>query len=133
MRIEESFGFIPQGIFFLTAVSGNLFDRRGSVDTFTVDEDWLHHFADGIGSGFHLCLFPCLAWIKEEKIFLRIDFFVYKSDIISFHLAGFFFVNTVNRLVARIGDLFCVLRKFDFRFELTILILDGSELIYTTE
>lgn len=52
---------------------------------------------------------------ERRNIFLRIDFFVYKADIISFHLAGFFFRKPVNRLVARIGDLFCVLRKFDFK------------------
>ena len=71
--------------------------------------------------------------VEKSKILLRVKGFLRQGDVISPDLAAFFVVNAVYGFVARIGDLFCVLRKFDFRFELTILILDGSEFIYTTE
>lgn len=49
-------------------------------------------------------------------------------------LAVFLIVNTADGLVARIGDLFCVLGQFDLRNEFSgFLILNGSQLVYAAE
>ena len=96
-------------------------------------EDWHHQFSHAVRAAFELGFFPCLQWIKDHKIFIRVKCFAYKADQISTDLTGCLIIDSVNGLVARIGNLFCILRQLNLRYEFAILCLDSSKFIYASE
>ena len=134
LRIYETAGFIPQSILFFLAVCTQIHDFRRSIDTFALTDDWNQKLTEFIGAAEDFSLLPCISRIKNDHRLLRIKDFVCETDEISFDLAGGFAVNTINGLVARIGDFLSVFGKFDLRSEgAASVIFDCGELIYTTE
>ena len=106
MWIEETFCLVPQGVFFLFTIFCNLRDRRGSVNTFSVFEDWNKHFTHGISAACKLCFLPCLQRVKEKKILTFVKCFISEADQISFDLACGFFVSLVCLVFSFVGVFF---------------------------
>ena len=79
-------------------------------------------------------LFPGFLRVEEQERFVGVVLLIDQADQVCDDLAVFLIVNTADGLVARIGDLFCVLGQFDLRNEFSgFLILNGSQLVYAAE
>ena len=81
-----------------------------------------------------MCLFPCLDRIEEQKGILLIELFIHETDQICDNLASLLVIDSLDGLVARIGNLFCIFRKLDLRDKFAcVTVLDGSQLINAAE
>ena len=130
MRVYQTAGLIPQRLLFFLAVFADVHNLWRLVNAFAVFEDWNEKFAHGVGARREVCLFPCLDRIEEQKGILLIELFIHETDQICDNLASLLVIDSLDGLVARIGNLFCIFRKLDLRDKFAcVTVLDGSQLI----
>ena len=134
MRVYQTAGLIPQRRLFFLAVFADVHNLWRLVNTFAVFEDWNEKFAHGVGARREVCLFPCLDRIEEQKGILLIELFIHETDQICDNLASLLVIDSLDGLVARIGNLFCIFRKLDLRDKFAcVTVLDGGQLINAAE
>ena len=109
MRVDQTFGFIPQGIQLLLAVLPDLHDLRGVVDALTILEDRNQNFTHGIASGRQMSLLPGLNRVKEKQRIILVKDLIYQANQICDDLAAFLVIDSADGLIARIGYLLGVL------------------------
>lgn len=120
-------------LFFFCAVFCDFPDRWRFIDTFSVSEDRNQNFAHRIRAARKSGLFPGVFRIEEQKVFAGIEGFICKADEVGLDFSGGFIINPVNRLVARIGNFFCVFGNLNLWYKFAVLILDGGKLVDTSK
>ena len=93
-------------------------------DALTVNKERYHQLAQGILTGFELGLLPGLDGIEQgQRIVFREDFLI-QADQVSDQLAGGFLINTVDLLVAGVGDLLGILGNLDLGQVAAVILLN---------
>ena len=134
MRIHQTHGFFPQRLFFLLADVADLHDRRRFVAAEAVLEDRDQKLADRVSPSLDPGLFPGLDRIEDDHILVLVKRLANEADQVRADLSGLLVVNTVNRFIPGICDLFNVLRTFDLRRKFgSIGLFDRRHLIDAAE
>ena len=134
LRICETFCLIPDSIELFFAVITDFHHAWRIINTFAVFKHRNKQLTKCIGICTYFCLFPGFLRVENDHIFTLVKRFVGKTDQIGTDLSGRFAVNTVDRFVSRIGDLFSVLRKLDLRNKFSgFFVFYGSKFVYTAE
>lgn len=134
VRIFQAQGFLPQRGFFLCTIIPQIHDLRGFIYAFPIEEYGNHQLPHGIAVGRQMGLFPGLDRVEEQQGIGGVIGFSYKADQVGDDLPGLFVVNSLDHLIAWIGDLLGVLRQLDLRDEFTgMLVLDGRQFVYAAE
>ncbi len=129
MRVHETAGLFPESVLLLQAVIADLHSFGRLVDTFAVLEKRNHQFAKGEFTGMELGLFPGLDGIEDGELLVLTEGLFFKTDNICLDLVFGLIVDTVDLLVAGIGDLFGVLGQLDLGDEIAVVVLDSSQLV----
>ena len=133
VRVHQTAGFLPKCILFLQAVFTDIHGSGRLIDTFAVLEERNHQLAQGEFSGSKAGLFPGLDGIEEGEMFILAECLLLETDDICLDLVFRLVIDTIDLLVAGIGDLFGIFGKLDLGDEVAIVILDGSQLVDAAE
>lgn len=132
--IDETFGFIPQGIQLLSAVSLDFHYLWRPVHAGSVQENGNHQLAHGVAVRRQHGLLPCLQGVKEKKGIAGVEFLAHQANQISDYFAGGLVVNPLYGLVAGIGDFLGIFRQLDFGNKLACgLVQDSSQFVYSAK
>ena len=133
MRVVETSGFLPERILLLQAVVADFHRRTGLIDALSVQEERRQHLAEGEFAGLKRCFLPGLHRVKEKQRLLFAEVLIGKADEIRLDLMTVLFVDTVNLLVAGIGDLLGILGQLDLGLEGAVLVLYSCKLVDAAE
>ena len=128
VRIFQTERFLPKCCELFFAVFLDVHNLWRLVNAFAVFEDWNEKFAHGVGARREVCLFPCLDRIEEQKGILLIELFIHETDQICDNLASLLVIDSLDGLVARIGNLFCIFRKLDLRDKFACMTVHDASL-----
>ena len=133
MRVDKTSGFLPEGILLLEAVITDVHGLTALIDALTVNKERYHQLAQGILTGFELGLLPGLDGIEQgQRIVFREDFLI-QADQVSDQLAGGFLINTVDLLVAGVGDLLGILGNLDLGQVAAVILLNRGQFVNAAE
>ena len=131
MRILKSLDRIPERVDLLCAVILDIVDGRGFVDRLTVIEDLNKELSCLV---ILKCLgLPCLNGIEDLIGLTGRDLFACNEQDISHSLAGCLVVESYDLLIAGSRDLAGILGDLHLGDNITVLILDCSDLINASE
>ena len=112
VRVDETSGFLPEGVLLFQALLADVHGLGEVVDALAVLEQRDHEFPKFEFAGFEFRLLPGLSGIEEHQRAL-----VGEADQVGDDLVACLFIDTVDLLVAGVGDFLGVLGELDLGFE----------------
>ena len=131
--IDETLRFIPDRLFFFCTDITDLHDTGRFIDTVAVLEDGHKELPHGITSAGELRFFPGLQRIEDRHVPGGVKGLVIQADQIRTDLARVVVIDPVDRLAARVRDLFRVFGDLDLRNKASFFILDRSHFVDAAE
>ena len=134
LRIYKTSGLIPQCVLLLFAIVAEFHDRWRFVNALTTFNYRNKKLTEFVGSAQNFGLFPGVNRVEDNHGFFRIKFLICQADQVCFDLSGLLAVDTVYRLVARVGNFLCVFGKFDLRLEgITVSVFYSGKFLNAAE
>ena len=117
VRVDETSGFLPEGVLLFQALLADVHGLGEVVDALAVLEQRDHEFPKFEFAGFEFRLLPGLSGIEEDQRTLIGESLFLEADQVGDDLVACLFIDTVDLLVAGVGDFLGVLGELDLGFE----------------